>query len=114
MKQTNSVKPIDGKVRLAFTDYAYKVPRQEGKRERWSLSLNKIDDADFFLGQMHALDWQCSRKCKLKGMFEADDIPDPKNIYIIRNKRYACEKIEADLKDGKLNRLMTGYFYEMR
>ncbi len=114
VKQTNSVKPIDGKVRLAFTDYAYKVPKQEGKRERWSLSLKKIDNVDFYLGQMHALDWQCARKCKLKGMFEADDIPDPKNIYLIRNKRYACEKIEADLKDGKLNRLMTGYFYEMR
>lgn len=100
-------------VALAFTDSNFKTTIPTG-RKKWSLSLNKIQGFDFYLGQMHELQYQCSRKCKLKASFISEEIPDAKSIFIIRNKRYACEKIEADIKDGELSNLMTGYFYEMK
>lgn len=44
--------------------------------------------------------------------FLADRIPDTSSIFLIHNKRFVCEKIEADIKPSGLSKLMTGYFYE--
>ncbi len=44
--------------------------------------------------------------------FVADRIPDTSSIFLIHNKRFVCEKIEADIKATGLSKLMTGYFYE--
>lgn len=44
--------------------------------------------------------------------FVADRVPDPGAIFIIRNRRFVCEKIEADIVVSRLKKLMTGYFYE--
>ena len=33
---------------------------------------------------------------------------------MIHGKLFASEKIEANVKDGQLEKLMTGYFYEMQ
>lgn len=101
------------KAHFAFTDARF-MHQFKNTRKNWSLSLKEVKDFDFYLGQLHKLEWECSRKCKYKATFLADEIPDPKSIMLIRNKKYACEKIEADIKDGKLSRLMTGYFYEMK
>lgn len=43
--------------------------------------------------------------------FQSDDIPDPSKIYIIRNKKYVCEKIEMEVKDDDIEPVYTGYFY---
>jgi hypothetical protein len=43
----------------------------------------------------------------------AEFMPDPTDVFIIRNKRYGCEKIEANITADGFDRLMTGYFYEM-
>lgn len=43
--------------------------------------------------------------------FKSADIPDPSKIYIIRNKRFVCEKIEMEVKDETINPIYTGYFY---
>ncbi|KXB86078.1 hypothetical protein HMPREF3034_00026 [Prevotella sp. DNF00663] len=45
--------------------------------------------------------------------FITDDIPDPSKIYVFRNKRYICQKVELDIKNGSIERLKTGYFYQM-
>lgn len=44
--------------------------------------------------------------------FIADRVPDPGAIFVIRNRRFVCEKIEADIAVSGLKKLMTGYFYE--
>lgn len=96
----------------AFTDCNFK--RQfTGNRSRWSFSLNDLPGFDFYLGQLHKIGFSCSHRVKHVIRFLADAIPDPTRIYIIRNKRFGCEKIEASIRDGQLDRLMTGYFYEM-
>ena len=82
-------------------------------RSRWSFSLNELKGYDFYLGQLHKINFRCSHNVKHIFKFLSDNIPDADNIFIIGGKRYACEKIEASIKQGNLDRLMTGYFYEM-
>ncbi len=45
--------------------------------------------------------------------FVTDDIPDPSKIYIFRNKRYICSKIEMNVTNDGIDREKTGYFYEL-
>lgn len=45
--------------------------------------------------------------------FVADTIPDPSSIFLIHNRRFVCEKIEADITPDGLHKLLTGYFYEL-
>lgn len=44
--------------------------------------------------------------------FISRDIPDVGSLFLIRNKRYICEKLEATFSENKLDRLITGYFFE--
>jgi len=43
--------------------------------------------------------------------FLADKIPDPTTLFNIRNRLFACEKIEATIKNSGLQRMLTGYFF---
>lgn len=45
--------------------------------------------------------------------FVSDDLPDPSRIYVFRNKRFICQKIEVQVADSGMERLKTGYFYEI-
>ena len=45
--------------------------------------------------------------------FITDDIPDPTNIFVFRNKKYLCSKIEIEINEYGIERMKTGYFYEM-
>ena len=46
--------------------------------------------------------------------FLFDGIPDPTKKYNIHNKMYLCSKVEVKItKDGEIDRLKTGYFYEI-
>ena len=99
-------------IHLAFTDYSFKK-QLTNNHKKWSFSLNPLNGYEFYLGQLHRLSFSCSHNVKHIFKFISDVIPDPTNIFIIRGKRFACEKIEASIRDGKLDNMMTGYFYEM-
>jgi len=107
---------------LAFTDYAYKRQFSSNKwkthfenhREKWSFSLIKLDNCDFSVGHLHELSFQIDRCCKTIFRFVSSVLPDPSNIFVINGKRFACEKIEANIRNGVLDKLMTGYFYEFQ
>lgn len=45
--------------------------------------------------------------------FVTDEIPDPSKIFIFHNKRYICQKVEMNVADDGIDRLKTGYFYEI-
>lgn len=99
-------------IHLAFTDYNFK--RQlSNNRSMWSLSLNELRGYDFYLGQLHRLTFRCSHQVKHLFRFLSDSIPEPTDVFLIHGKRFACEKIEASIRDGNLDKLMTGYFYEI-
>lgn len=48
---------------------------------------------------------------RMEVKFKSDVIPDPSKIYIIRNKKFVCEKIEMEVKDDAIEPVYTGYFY---
>lgn len=97
-------------IHLAFTDCNFKK-QFTNNRKKWSFSLNELQGYDFFLGQMHQIGFHTEGKVKYIVKFISEAIPSPTDIFIINGKEFACEKIEADIKEGELDNLMTGYFY---
>ena len=99
-------------VLMPFTDFLYKRNHGGNSHRQWSLSLNPTA-AEHYLGELHQNGFSFNMKAKYCVKFLADEMPDPTQVFIIRNKRFACEKIEAQIDDRGLQQLMTGYFYEM-
>lgn len=78
----------------------------------FSLSLcMKSEFGTTSLGTLHASGLKIDNKNCMEVKFKSDDIPDPSKIYIIRNKRFVCEKIEMEVKDDAIEPVYTGYFY---
>ena len=78
----------------------------------FSLSLcMKSEFGTTSLGTLHANGLKIDNKNCMEVKFRTDDIPDPSKIYIIRNKRFVCEKIEMEVKDDAIEPVYTGYFY---
>lgn len=103
---------VDTEVSLGFTDWRYKA--EEGMtREKWSLSLQNLKDCDFCIGQLHQLPFQTNRKCRQQMKFMMKSIPSATDIFVVRNRKYACEKIEIPIDNGEVSPLMTGCFYEL-
>lgn len=100
-------------VDAGFTDYQYKKAHKTGTQHSpWSLSLNKCE-ATYYLGQLHENGFTFNLDAKYCIKFLAKEMPDQTKVFIIRNKRYGCEKIEAQIDSQGMKQLMTGYFYEM-
>lgn len=78
----------------------------------FSLSLcMKSEFGTTSLGTLHANGLKIDNKNCMEVKFKSYDIPDPSKIYIIRNKRFVCEKIEMEVKDDAIEPVYTGYFY---
>ena len=78
----------------------------------FSLSLcMKSEFGTTSLGTLHANGLKIDNKNCMEVKFKTDGIPDPSKIYIIRNKRFVCEKIEMEVKDDAIEPVYTGYFY---
>lgn len=78
----------------------------------FSLSLcMKSEFGTTSLGTLHANGLKIDNKNCMEVKYKSDDIPDPSKIYIIRNKRFVCEKIEMEVKDDAIEPVYTGYFY---
>ena len=99
---------------IAFTVYRYAcyyttVPQV-------SMALNQIP-GEQCIGQYHNDGIQIKRNINGNNevcfRFLWPGKPDPKKIYLIRNRRYICSRIEMDVQDGRISELKTGYFYEM-
>lgn len=48
-----------------------------------------------------------------KIQFLYDGLPDPSKIYIFRNSRFVCQKIEIEVTSEGVSKVKTGYFYEI-
>ena len=77
----------------------------------YSLSLCAKSADDVTLGNLHANGLRIDNKNCMEVKFKSEKIPDPSKIYIIRNKRFVCEKIEMEVKDDAIEPVYTGYFY---
>lgn len=96
---------------MPFTDWEY-LQIGAVRHNHWSLSLTPTN-SDYYLGQLHQLNYKINTKVKNTFKFLSDEIPNPTNLFVARGKLYACEKIEADVKEDGFDKLMTGYFYEV-
>lgn len=103
---------IEHSMIAGFTDYRYKKDHKGNMHRAWSLSLNE-SEAEHYLGQLHRNGFAFNLKTKTCVQFLSKEIPDTTKIFIINNKCYGCEKIEANIDKNGLSMLMTGYFYEM-
>ena len=78
----------------------------------FSLSLCMMSEfGTTSLGTLHASGLRIDNKNCMEVKFKSDEIPDPSKIYIIRNKRFVCAKIEMEVKDDAIEPIYTGYFY---
>ena len=80
--------------------------------DTYSLSLRKTREVgSTCLGSFHNIGLRIDNKNSMEVKFKSDEIPDPSQIYIIRNKRFVCAKIEMEVKDDAIDPIYTGYFY---
>ena len=78
----------------------------------YSLSLRKRREiGTTCLGSLHDNGLRIDNKNCMEIKFKSDEIPDPSKVYIIRNKKFVCEKIEMEVKDDAIEPVYTGYFY---
>lgn len=96
---------------MPFTDCGY-IANTLTPHRPWSLALTR-SDATHYLGQLHNTGLTFNTKAKHTIKFIADRMPDTTTVFHIRGKLYGCEKIEANVTEEGLDKLMTGYFYEM-
>lgn len=83
-------------------------------KEKYPYSLSictKSTNDVVTLGCLHDNALRLDNKNCMEVKFQSDEIPDPSKIYIIRNKKYVCEKIEMEVKDDAIEPVYTGYFY---
>lgn len=83
-------------------------------KEKYPYSLSictKSTNDVVTLGCLHDNGLRIDNKNCMEVKFKSDDIPDPSKIYIIRNKKFVCEKIEMEVKDDAIEPVYTGYFY---
>ena len=52
-------------------------------------------------------------KQKTTFKFLSDTIPDVRSLYIIRGKRYICEKLTATFTENGMSQLIKGIFYQV-
>lgn len=99
---------------IAFTDnreatYHASVPK-------WSLGLNPTEGVSS-IANLHnhgiKIRQNVNGNNEICIKFFHDGKPDTRKIYIVRNRKYICSHIEMSVTEKGLDRLMTGYFYEM-
>ncbi|MCR4602477.1 MAG: hypothetical protein K5683_02940 [Prevotella sp.] len=81
-----------------------------------TLSLNKAGELTN-IGAFHNGGFQIRRTLdgndEVQIPFLCDGKPDPTHIYMFRNKKFLCSKIEMNITERGIDRLKTGYFYEL-
>lgn len=78
----------------------------------WSLAL--VDSAaDYYVGKLHGNSYIINTNVEQQMDFIAETIPDVNKIFIFKNKRYACHKLEVSINNNGIDNKIKGYFYEM-
>lgn len=99
---------------VPFTDYRMAV--WTAMVPKWSLGLMPISEVNS-VGLYHNKGIKIRQNVNgnneicIKFLF--DGKPDPRKIYVIRNRKFVCSKIEMAVGENGIDRVKTGYFYEM-
>lgn len=82
----------------------------------WSMSLNVFTDRTC-IGSLHNGGYKIVQHVNGSNEicieFLCDGKPDPQKIYVFGNRLYLCSRIEAKIRNGEIDRVKRGYFYEV-
>lgn len=94
-----------------FTDYQQKTAAQLTDFLPYSLSLNDVcpDSIGHRLSTLNIFHSNIPYTIQ----FLADKMPDVNKVFLIGNKQYLCEKIEAEIDAEGLNKVLKGTFYRI-
>ena len=70
-----------------------------GFKDKISFALDRVPEGVVHIGQLHAAGSRINGKNQRCIKFISDDIPDPTKIFMFKNKRFVCEKIELQLDE---------------
>lgn len=79
----------------------------------YSLSLIPVSSQINLASQTIVAQTKIDTTVRICIRFISNSIPKVENIFLIRNRKYVCEKLEAKISNNRLDHLMTGYFYEL-
>ena len=83
-----------------------------------SLALVNAGVNTHYIGELHRGTTQIETTVDTNNevcfQFLCESVPDPTAIYIFRNKRYLCGKIEIKATNNGVDRMKTGYFHEIK
>lgn len=95
-----------------FTHYDYQRPNKNVEHQPWSLSMAN-DESVHNIGELHGTARRQNRNTEQRLRFVADVIPSVYSIFLVRNKRYACKKLELKFNDEGMEKEIYGYFEEI-
>lgn len=97
---------------MPFTHPDLNVPVKDVPHESWSLSLAN-DNTKQNLSKLHKTAKRQNRNAEHRFKFRARSIPSVYAIFLVRNKRYACKKLEVQFTSRGTEEIITGYFEEI-
>ena len=97
---------------IPFTHWDYNCPRSSVNHKNWSLSLANDNSAEY-IGKYHQLSRTQNRNAEHRFKFLSSGIPSVYSTYIVRNKKYACKKLEVHFTNKGLENIISGYFEEI-
>ena len=102
---------------MGFTDFLDKAINLEdcgyqNVHDSWSLALSN-SSAEHYLGQLHDNQYTVNTQTEIQIQFESSYIPDIRKVFLFKNKRYVCKKMELNVGERGLDKLIKGYFFEM-
>lgn len=77
------------------------------------LSLNKIDGVINLYSETVEGTQQINRTKEICIKFISNKMYSPLSVFVIHNKKYICNKIETTVTAKGIDKLKTGYFYEL-
>lgn len=94
-----------------FTDYQQKTTAQLTDFLPYSLSMNDVCPDS--IGHQLSILSLFHSDVPYTIRFQANRLPDVNKVFLIANKQYLCEKIEAEIDADGLNRVLKGTFYRV-
>ena len=97
---------------MPFTHWDYNRPNDKVEHMKWSLSLAN-DSSDWSIGKLHQDARLQNRNAEHRVKFTADTIPSVYSLFMLRNKMYACKKLEVQFGAEGMEKVINGYFEEI-
>ena len=95
-----------------FTHHDLNCPSTRSAHASWSLALAN-DDSQDSIARLHRTSRRQNRNTEHRIKFVADTPPSVYSVFMVRNKRYACKKLEVRFDADGMEKEITGYFEEI-